>query len=86
MRETLKRLAIALGAITAWGLVTSGMEARDAEITAAAEQAAYERVITYRLPNGEVFEALVPIQYTATATQCSAKHGCKTRHYSPRER
>jgi len=51
-------------------------EKSDEEITAAAEQAAHDKKITFTFP----------LEYTATATQCSNKDGCRTRYYFPRER
>lgn len=84
MGDALKKLLIVVGAVLAWGFITSGMEARDAEITAAAEREARERVITYRLPNGDLFHALMPLEHTAASTQCNTKDGCKTRYYYPR--
>lgn len=54
------------------------------EVTADAERVAHDKKITYRLPDGRIFEATYPLEYTATASQCSAKDGCKTRHYFPR--
>lgn len=86
MGDAFKKLAIVAGAVLAWGFITSGMEARDAEITAKEERAAHERVITYRLPTGELFHALMPLEYSAASTQCSTKDGCKTRYYNPRQK
>lgn len=58
----------------------------DEEIIAASERAAHDKKITYRLPDGRIFEATFPLEYTATASQCRPEDGCKKRYYHPRQR
>lgn len=44
------------------------------EVTAESERVAYDKKITFTMP----------LEYTATVSQCSTKDGCKTRYYHPR--
>lgn len=48
----------------------------DEQIIAVSEQAAHDAKITFSLP----------LEYTATVTQCNSRDGCKTRYYHPRQK
>jgi len=72
MTRILRWTVAALGLIGNYGCG----EATDEEVTAAAERDAYERKITFSLP----------IEYSATVTQCDMHRECRTRFYSPRQK
>lgn len=46
------------------------------EVTAEAERVAYEKKITFTMP----------LEYTATVSQCTTTDGCKKRYYFPRSK
>lgn len=56
-------------------IVLSGCGGPSAEeVTAEAVRVAHDKKITF----------IMPLEYTATVTQCNTTDGCKKRHYHPR--
>jgi hypothetical protein len=77
-------LCVVIAGLTLWALLGCN-QMPDEQVTASAERDAYDKKITYRLPDGRIFEAELPIEYTARVTQCRPEDGCKTRYYQPRQ-
>lgn len=72
-------LLVAAGIVLCAGvlLLTLGCGGKPAEVvTAAAEQDVRDKKITFTMP----------LEYTATVTQCNHRDGCKTRYYHPRQK
>lgn len=67
-------LAVCVAFCAALIYLTLGCSGPSAEeVTAEAERAAFEKKITFTMP----------LEYTATVSQCTVKDGCRTRHYFP---
>jgi hypothetical protein len=80
MPSTATDVVVAIFCALALALILQGLQGllgcsakADEEITAAAERAAHDKKITFTLP----------VEYTATVTQCNTKDGCRTRLYFP---
>lgn len=76
MKVNLPIIVIVLIVLLVTSTQSSCSDKSDEEITAIAEREAYENKITFTMP----------IEYTATVTQCSSRDGCKTRLYYPSAR